>query len=331
MPATLLRLPPDLDRLARAHRRRQQSIAAQLLAAVRRLWRFVATSGWLRVAARVLGLVQAAMLEAASGAQAYVAAAAGLWGREPDPAGTVAERTFAATASDGRPLDSLLGYPAFEAEAFTAGGMDRAQAYDIAGRHLERIAATQVADAARVATGVAQVNDRAIGGYIRLLTPPSCNRCIILAGSFYRTLDGFQRHPQCDCVHVPAAEVVEPISPLAIFKSMSDEERRRAGWNGHDVRAIEDGADIYQTTNYKRALRTVHVAGRPVKTTLVGTTTRGFAGGRLGARQTGVKGKTDRYRRARPLRLTPEQIYVEAGDDRGEALRLLRLHGYLVR
>lgn len=329
--ATLTQLPPDLDRLARAHRRRQQSIAGQLLTAVRRLWRFVATSGWLRVATRVLGLVQAAMLEAARGAQAYVAAAAGLWGREADPAGTVAERTFAATASDGRALDSLLGYPAFEAQAFVDQGMPREQAYQVAGRHLERIVTTQVADAARVATGVAQVNDRAITGYIRLLTPPSCNRCILLAGSFYRTLDGFKRHPQCDCVHVPAAEVVEPISPLKIFKDMSDEERRKAGWSGHDVRAVEDGADIYQVTNAKRALKTVSVAGRPVKTTTVGTTTRGFAGSRLGARQTGVKGKGDRYRRARVVRLTPEQIYVEARDDRGEALRLLRLHGYLVR
>jgi len=44
-----------------------------------------------------------------------------------------------------------------------------------------------------------------------------------------------------------------------------------------------------------------------------------------------VKGRTNRYRRARVLRLTPEQIYIEAGDDRVEALRLLRLHGYLVR
>jgi hypothetical protein len=47
----------------------------------------------------------------------------------------------------------------------------------------------------------------------------------------------------------------------------------------------------------------------------VGTTRRGFAGRRLGR---GV------------VRLMPEQIYLDAGGDRDEALRLLQQHGYII-
>src|SRR5690349_2133293 len=182
------------ETLARAHRRRQQLIAAKAVSETRRLWRF---GNWPAVSSLALSTVRAALLEAARGAQAYVAAAVARWNVDPEPFGIVAEHTFADSASDGRPLGSLLDYPDFEVSAFVAQGMDHAQARAIGERHLERIVATQVADAARISTGVAMVNDRAVKGYIRLLTPPSCSRCIILSGRFYKYSDGFPRHPQC--------------------------------------------------------------------------------------------------------------------------------------
>src|SRR5690348_18342012 len=37
-----------------------------------------------------------------------------------------------------------------------------------------------------------------------LLNPPSCQRCAILAGRWYRWSQGFLRHPRCDCVNLPA-------------------------------------------------------------------------------------------------------------------------------
>jgi hypothetical protein len=48
-------------------------------------------------------------------------------------------------------------------------------------------------------------------GYIRLLTPPSCARCVILAGRFYRWSDGFKRHPNC----FPAGTIVSGPHALA--------------------------------------------------------------------------------------------------------------------
>lgn len=316
------KLPPEAVRLAQAHRARQQKIAGRAVQASRRLWRFRSTSGWSSVAGRLLTLVSSALVEAARGSQDYVAAVLQAQGADPDPFGEVPAGAFGKSASDGRDLASLLAYPDFEASSFVDGGMLQDQASAVAQRHLERIVATQVADAARVSTGVAVVNDRAAKGYVRLLTLPSCNRCIILAGQFYRFNDGFERHPQCDCVHQPAAEVVEPPSPREVYDSLSDEDRRKAGWSGHDQRAIDDGAALNQVTNAKRALKSVSIAGRQVKATGVGTTKRSLAGQRL--RAAGAK---------RVVRFTPEQIYLDAdreGLSREETVAVLKRHGYIV-
>jgi hypothetical protein len=301
--------------LARSHRSRQQLIAARAVGETRRLWRF---GTWSAVSTRALSTVRSALLEAARGAQLYVAAAARAWGVEPDPYGIVAEHTFGNTASDGRPLNTLLDYPAFEVEAFVSQGMQHDHAQAVGERHLERIVATQVADAARISTGVAVANDRAIKGYVRHLTLPSCSRCIILAGQWYRWSAGFKRHPQCDCVHIPAAVSAEPTSPREVYYSLTDEERRKAGWSGHDQRAIEDGADLAQATNYRRALKSVSVAGRPIQATRVGTTKRALAGKRLGRGD---------------VRLTPESIYAEATRltwTREQTLDELKRHGYIL-
>lgn len=315
--------PPDTLALAAAHRARQQQLAARATAETGRLWGFLQTLGWAGISDRTLSTVRSALTSAAHGAQDYVTAALRMWGTDPDPAGQVAERAFALTASDGRPLDTLLEQPSREVQALVAQGMPAEQANEIGRRHLQRIVATQVADVARTSTGVAMVADRKVVGYIRLLTLPSCNRCIILAGNWYRWSKGFERHPLCDCVHVPSAEVTEPGSPKTIYNSLDDEQRRKAGWSGHDQRAIEDGADLYQVTNYKRALKTVTIAGQPVKTTAIGTNRRSLAGKRLGA--TG--------RRPNVTRWTPEAIYLDAdrlGWDRDATIRELKRHGFIL-
>lgn len=324
-------LPPDAQSLAAAHRARQQQIAGQANAETGRLWSFLQMLGWAGISTRMMSTVRSALAEAARGAQDYAAAAARAWGADPDPAGQVAEATFAATASDGRPLDSLLEQPSLEVAAFVDQGMNKAQADAIGKRHLQRIVTTQVGDAARVATGVALVNDRSLVGYIRHLTLPSCQRCIILAGQFYRWNKGFDRHPQCDCVHIPAAVAADPPSPREVYDGLTDEERRKAGWSGHDQRAVEDGANFYQVVNYRRELKSVNIAGQQLQTTTVGTTRRGVAGKRLGAERGSKQG--GRYRRAPTVRLTPESIYQEAERldwTRDELIRQLKRFGYIL-
>jgi len=257
---------------------------------------------WRRIAPRVKTLMIAAQLEAARGTQDYVSAQLTLQGITPDPVGVVPARAFAGIASDGRDLDTLLSYPIFEVGAFVREGMPAAQALDIGERHLNRIAVTQVADAARVSTGVAITSDRTTTGYVRMLTPPSCSRCVILAGKWCRWNAGFERHPQDDCIQIPASENIAgdlTTSPTAYFDSLSEDEQNttftRAG-----AEAVRDGADLSRVVNARRGMYSA--SGRKL--------TRERAG-----------------KRVRPM---PEQIYVDANGDRDEALRLLKRFGFIL-
>lgn len=320
-------LPATVATLAALHRARQQMLARRALATSRRAWAGVdpghPRTSWARLVSALLAALSGLQREAARGVAGYVAAALRRQGVEPDPAGLVATSAFAGFTADGRPLADVLDWPAFHVEALVGQGVDPDVALLAGGRRLDRIVMTETQDAARVATGVAVVNDRTVVGFVRYLTPPSCSRCVLLAGKWYRFNQEFERHPQCDCVHVPAAEVIEPQSPEEIFAAMSDAELKKAGWSDADVSAIRDhGADIYQVTNAHQQLRSVTVAGQQLKATGAGVTRRGLAGQRLGAR-----------RKRGALRLTPASIYSEAARldwSRDELIRVLKLHGYLI-
>lgn len=320
-------LPPDAQRLAKLHRTRQQTLAALAVTEARRLWARLSPANfsttWNRVVGpAVLTAVTSAQFEASRGAQEYVAAQVVMQGGVADPAGLLLQAAFSGVASDGRPLNSLLASPMFDVRAFVDGGMPVRKALDVGERHLARIVATQVQDAARVSTGVAIANDRKVKGYVRVLTPPSCSRCTILAGRWYRYDAGFPRHPECDCSAAPATEHLNPQSPLALYNEMSPDERKKAGWSQADQKAIADGGDLYQVTNARRDLKSVSIAGHTIQTTQHGATRRGLAGTRLQA----GKGK-------RAIRLTPEAIYSEAerlGWSRDEILRQLKRHGYIL-
>lgn len=352
-------LPPDLLRLAQAHRRRQQELARKATRLVKRLWARVdprdPLGSWRSLAAEALQVLTLAQLNAADGANGYVAAALAAQGEDGPPDGLVNPNALTGVASDGRPLASLLEQPAFDVSAFVAGGMPASAASAAGARHLTRIVATQVADAARVATGVGTVASRA-HGYVRMLSPPSCSRCVVLAGKFYATNAGFQRHPLCDCVHIPARESLRDAvtSPRAYFDSLDAAEQDRV-FTAAGARAIRDGADPSQVVNARRGangltpagaritaaearmlrggrdrghLISSDIFGRQLYVTTEGTTTRGLAGQRLGARETGIK-TGGRYRSARAPRLMPESIY-EIAENREDAIRLLRRFGYIL-
>lgn len=315
-------LPPDLLRLAQARRRRQQELARKASRLAKRLWTRVdprdPLGSWRSLAAaEALQVLTLAQLAAADGANGYVAAALAAQGEDGPPAGLVNPDTLAGIASDGRPLDSLLEQPAFEVSALVADGLSTDAATAVGARHLTRIVATQVADAARVATGVGTVASRATG-YVRMLTPPSCSRCIVLAGKFYRTNAGFQRHPLCDCVHIPARENLRDTvtSPRDFFDSLDAAEQDRV-FTVAGAQAIRDGADVGQVVNARRGGLTT-AAGQPY--------------GRRRLRRTDVFGQqlftTTSGARRGAARLMPESIY-EVAENREDAIRLLRRFGYI--
>lgn len=241
--------------------------------------------------------------EAARGATSYVSTSLTLAGATPDPFGLVDASAFAGVAADGRDLASLLSYPAFEVDAFVREGMARVQAEAIGQRHLERIVQSEIQDAARVATGVAVASDRTVTGYVRMIGGSHpCSRCITLAGRFYRWNAGFERHPQCSCVHIPAAENIEGdvrTDPKSYFEDLT-EQQQNVTFTKAGAQAIRDGADIARVVNARRGIY--------------------IAGGRVLSHE-GAKKR---------VRLMPEQILKEAKGDRDEALRLLKRFGYFL-
>jgi hypothetical protein len=331
-------LPPDLLRLARQHRLRQQDLARRAATVIGRLWRSVspraALTSWRSGpgpdAVRTVTVAQAA---AAAGADAYVSAAMSAQGVTGRPAGLVVAQMLAGVASDGRDLGSLLEQPAIVVDALVADGMAVSVAARVGAERLDRIVATQVADAARVATGVSTAASRA-DGYIRMLTPPSCSRCALLAGRWYPAATAFTRHPRCDCVHIPALEDLrsEVTSPEDYFASLPEAEQDRI-FTIAGAQAIRDGADIGRIVNARRGANGLAPAGGRLTAEELRLLRGGRERGRLqrvdvGGRQLFVT--TELRRRRRPPRLMPESIYELADGDRGEALRLLKAYGYIL-
>lgn len=330
------RIAGQVDRVAEAHYRRQVAVARRTAGRVRQLWRRVdprdITASWGAQLAAALTVVSSAQAIAASASGSYVDDALQAQGADPAAEGRVAATSFAGVASDGRELAGLLLQPAIRSLAVIGAGETPARGLLAGGAELDLIVRTQVADAGRVADGVALTAHPEAAGYTRVLVGRSCARCVVLAGRWYGWNKGFGRHPRCDCRHVPTVRDVSAdvrTGPRAYFDSLTAAEQDdifgKAG-----AQAIRDGAEISQVVNARRGIQTASVFGRKVLTTTEGTTTRALAGTRLGARQDGRKKAGDRYRSAVRVRLMPEQIYQEANGDRDEAICLLRLHGFLL-
>lgn len=225
---------------------------------------------------------------------------------------------FAGVAGDGRSLLTLLDEPRIAAKTAIGQGMAPQQAWAQARSSLQTMTVTAVQDAGRAADSVAMIARPAVDGYVRMLNLPSCARCVVLAGKFYKLNDGFLRHPRCDCRHVPSREDIAGdlrTDPVAAIKS-----GQVTGISRADRQAVDDGANVYQVINAQRGLNTADAYGRRVKATTEATTKRGrFYKGDVAA------GRDPR----RSPRLRPEAIYRLAQGDRAEALRLLRRFGYL--
>jgi len=350
--------------IALAHYRHRARLARAMERHAARLWRQVdpanIAGSWELLLWQLLPALTAAQADAAGEASDYVAAVLRAQGVAVEPV-AVNAATLAGVASDGRELDVLLRQPVITTKTALQRGATMTRALASGQAALRMIVGTQVADAGRVADGVATAAQRSATGYVRMLVGSSCSRCVILAGKRFRWNRGFDRHPRCDCIHVPAAET-DPadirVNPKAYFDSLSREEQDRV-FTKAGAQAIRDGADINQVVNARRGahglapagarvtaeelrmlrggrqrgrLEAVEVDGQRVYITREGVTVRGIAGRRLMAVEggSGQRRRGDRYRSARTPRLMPESIYQIAGNDRDEAIRLLRRFGYIL-
>jgi len=322
--------------VARAHGRDRIGLVEAVADEARRAWRRLnpaqISQTWISQLLPLMVVLTGAQRVAAGEADRYLDEVLDAQGLDPAATGRTASASLSGIASDGRGLDNLLYQPVIGTLELIGHGTSIDEALAAGGFLLDRIVRTQVADAGRVADLVATTARPQATGYVRMLVGQSCSRCVLLAGRWYRYNAGFQRHPKCDCVGLPGRENTAGdirTNPTAYFHSLSPADQDRI-FTKAGAEAIRNGADINQVVNARRGVQTASLFGRDVLVTTEGTTTRGLAGIRLGARQTQTKNAADRYRRATRVRLMPEQILRDA-KDRDDALRLLRLHGYLLR
>ncbi|WP_181312474.1 hypothetical protein [Nocardioides campestrisoli] len=313
---------------ARSHYRNQQKIALAGVRAVRAAVRSAATPAAATEAATMT--VATYQLASALGGAKTMAAEAGR-GLLSLPS------AFAGTTQLGFPIEWGIETIIDRLTADLDAELERLTEDALAGLDLfvqaEIIAAGADAAAVEITGGQEWTN------YVRVLDLPSCDRCVILAGRIYRDLDGFPRHPRCDCQHWPVASWAEAEAAGLVTDPMVAFDRGQIGGNvvqkdgtvkfkpslsQADMRAIRDGADIQAIVNAKRGggrrpvgmtnAITTEIFGRTVKATLEGTTRRG---------------EWRRKNPGLPIRLRPESIYEHA-KDRADAIRLLRLYGYLI-
>jgi hypothetical protein len=288
--------------------------ALQVLAvrAARRAWDKVIpgalSRSWELLLVRdVVPVITGVQLQAAVAGAAYGVWALAEQGAYVAPDAFVDPRGFAGSAADGRSLEGMLYSPVTDVKTAIAGGASVRQALASGRSRLDSLVSTAVADAGRQAASTDIATRRNVG-YVRMLNPPSCGRCVILAGKFYRWNAGFLRHPKCDCIHVPSkgADALKSEGliddPYEYFNSLSEHDQNKVFGKGK-AQAIRDGGDIFRVQNSWR--------GRDGLFTTEGTGKRGFASNMRGQR------------------LTPEGIYKTA-KNREEAVRLLEQHGYVL-
>jgi hypothetical protein len=287
---------------------------------------------WMRIASPMLLVVLQAQADAAERAVGFVPDTLGALNVDADPDGEVVPDSLVGVAGDGRPVDTLLLGAKVAAKQAVAAGGSQSAALAAGGKWLNLAVKTLLSDTGRAAESLG-VAARPGVGYVRMLNPPSCSRCVVLAGKFYRYKAGFRRHPGCDCRHIPSRESIAgdlTVDPNRYFKTLS-KEAQDSTFGSAGAQAIRDGADVNQVVNANRGTTTAQVYGQRLAITTEGITRRGVAYNamsRAGYAQRATDVRNGRYFQAKSPRLMPETIYRLA-EDRADALRLLRLYGYL--
>lgn len=318
-------MPTTLAGLSDSHYTQQQTATRQLATVAQLAWEQMPADDlraqyeyWAQASPRVADRIAATQYENATRAAEYVGTAALVQGASNVDAPVVRPLAFLSPTDD---VVEWLQAPMHHLARATLLGAPATVAKRAALSTLVRVASTLAQDAGREATGVGVAAHPELGGYYRRLQAPTCDRCAILAGRFYEWNEGFQRHPRCDCEHVPAAEKYDN-GGYDVLDGIRNGEV--TGLSQADYKAIvEEGADPSQVINARRpgAVSYSQMFGKRVQVTSSGNfAPNGFANLRLNG---------GKYRVERSLRLTPREIYRQAAGDKELARQLLYRHAYI--
>lgn len=295
------------------HYRQQQAISVAAAQQVDRLWRRNIGSefdlGWVTIAQDVFTIVAAAQAAAAASGTGYVPTVLAQQDIDPDQTATVDPSRFAGGTADGRSLEGLLQGAPYVAKAAIGQGKAVQAAVLTGGIWLQQVVLDSIRDADRQAVQATMAVTPKAGGWVRMLNPPSCKFCVMLAGKFYRWNAGFQAHPHCDCRHIPTAESLAgdiSVDPYAYFNSL-DRGMQDKVFGKNDAEAVRNGGDMYRVIN---------------------TRMRGLADDKL--KQTPGRNRGWQSRRwDSPSKMTVDQVIGAAGGSRTETVRLLRENGFI--
>lgn len=293
-------------------------------------------SAWQSVRPSVLHLMNTSQATVAQLAERYVTDVLPATAPRAAAAGAGYSLTLSAwqgVAGDGRSVAGLADYATRHARNALAAGAPPNVALAGAGSWLTRAMTNVLADTHR---GVEQMvgHSYGVGWYARMITGEhTCGRCIILAGRKYRMQHAFERHPGCDCEHIPSDEShAEDLTtnPHLALDALDDDALAKVLGSKANAQAYRDGADVNQLINaYRRSgdVSKAQIYGRMVSYTTEGMTVRGrgyqMMRERHGAMQDG------RRRSNNTVRLMPSSIY-EMSKDREDAMRLLRTYGWIL-
>ncbi|WP_267430592.1 MULTISPECIES: hypothetical protein [unclassified Bifidobacterium] len=329
-------LPQTAVRQARRLRKRSNSLARRITL----LWRANAGSDFSGSYAAIMPALFASLDQAQQATAADSAAATPEAMRELDGHPLYAQypvdpRQWVGVDGAGYDtLDDMWGAVVAGKQAVRKG-LDEQIALKVIEDQLQQRARTILADTSRSASAMAARSRRHTAVWVRALTPPSCGRCVILAGQ-PSGAKAFERHPRCDCIAVYATRMPDSAcaDPRGWLDRLDDRQLARTLGSRANARAYRDGADLNALVNAYRRKGSVSAAqawDRRIKYTTESTTRRGYASHRMidaGYAKDFVKAGGRSTRVDRP-RLMPETIYQIAGSDHDKALRLLHNYGWL--
>lgn len=328
----------QLPEIAQSYASEQRSEIGAALSAVNRLWRRVGPDfdrSYAAIEPQLLRVMFTAQESVADGALAYVPA---VLDDAPNPIYESAGSRFVGVAGNGMPVASMAYGAVIQAKQAVAAGLDMSAALAQGGRRLILATGTMLSDTGRAAEKVSGGAHK-VKHWTRMLNPPSCGRCVILAGENSGQQEAFNRHPGCDCRNVPSTEDTGSdtrTDPHAYLSELSEAEQDRVLGSKANGQAFRDGADMNQLINAYRkagAVRPGQIHGVNIKYTREGTTRRGHAYWQMSqagyVKDQGVFRDGTKYFRVKSPRLMPETIY-QIAKDQADAKRLLKLYGWVV-